>query len=145
MPTWLRRALYSSLGFLWLSGIVWLILHWFFARQTEFGPVFHPWQPGILLIHGVLALVATFLFGWIAGSHVGFNWRRGLQRISGVSLIVLLAVLALTGLGNYYLTWDAARGVNALVHEGAGLLAIVPALLHWAVAKRADSSSVAGG
>jgi hypothetical protein len=144
MPTWLRRSLYSSLGFLWLSGLAWLILHWFFARETEFGAAPHPWQPGILLIHGVLALVATFLFGWIAGSHVGFNWRRGLQRISGVTLIVLLAVLALTGLGNYYLTGDAARAANSLVHEGAGLLAIVPALLHWAVAKRADSSSVAG-
>jgi hypothetical protein len=54
----------------------------------------------------------------------------------------MLAVLALTGLGNYYLTWDAARAANSLVHEGAGLLAIVPALVHWAVAKRADSSSV---
>jgi Na+/H+ antiporter NhaC len=128
MPTWLRRSLYSSLGLLWLSGIVWLILHWFFARKTEFGT----------------AVAATFLFGWIAGSHVGFNWRRGLQRVSGVTLIVLLAVLALTGLGNYYLTWDAARTVNSLVHQGAGLLAIVPALVHWAVAKRTDSSSVGG-
>jgi hypothetical protein len=144
MPTWLRRSLYSSLGFLWLSGIAWLILHWFFGRETEFGPAPHPWQPGILLIHGVLAVAATFLFGWIAGSHVGFNWRRGLQRISGVTLIVLLAVLALTGLGNYYLTWDTARAANSLLHEGAGLLALVPALLHWAVAKRADSSSVGG-
>jgi len=31
------------------------------------------------------------------------------------------------------------------VHQGAGQLSIVPALLHSAVAKRADSSSVAGG
>jgi len=143
MPTWLRRSLYSSLSLLWLSGLAWLILHLFFARDTGLGLAPHPWQPGILLVHGVLALVATFLFGWIAGSHVGFNWRRGLQRVSGVTLIVLLALLALTGLGNYYLTWDAARAANSLVHEGAGLLAIVPALVHWAVAKRADSSSVA--
>ena len=144
MPTWLRRSLYSSLGLLWLSGLAWLILHWFFARETEFGAAPHPWQPGILVVHGVLAVVATFLFGWIAGSHVGFNWRRGLQRVSGVVLIVLLAVLALTGLGNYYLTWDSARAANSLVHEAAGLLAIVPALVHWAVAKRAKSSSVGG-
>ena len=136
MPTWLRRSLYSTLGLLWLSGLAWLILHWFFARETEFGAAPHPWQPGILVVHGVLAPLATFLFGWIAGSHVGFNWRRGLQRVSGVALIVLLAVLALTGLGNYYLTSDAARTVNSIVHEAAGLLAIVPALVHWAVARR---------
>lgn len=136
MPTWLRRCLYSSLGLLWLSGLAWLVLHFFFAPDTEFGAAPHPWQPSILLVHGVLAVAAIFLFGWIAGSHVGMHWRRGLQRVSGVTLIALLVVLALTGLGSYYLTWDAARGVNSLVHEIAGVLAIVPALAHWVVARR---------
>ena len=69
--------------------------------------------------------------------------RHHLYVFAGLALL-LLAVLALTGLGNYYLTWDAARAANSLVHQGAGLLAIVPALVHWVVAKRADSSSVAG-
>ena len=136
MPAWLRSVLYGSLGLLWLSGLSWLVLHLFFAQETEFGAAPHPWQPGILLVHGVLAVVATFLFGWIAGSHVGFNWHRGAQRISGITLIVLLAALALTGLGNYYLTGNTARAVNSIVHEAAGLLAIVPALVHWAVARR---------
>jgi hypothetical protein len=136
MPTWLRRVLYASLGLLWLSGLAWLVLHLFFARNTEFGTAPHPWQPGILMVHGVLAVLATFLFGWIVGSHVSLNWRRGAQRVSGVALIVLLAVLALTGLGSYYLTWDGARAVNSLVHEGAGLLTIIPALVHWATARR---------
>jgi hypothetical protein len=136
VPNWLRRCLYASLGLLWLSGLAWLILHWFFAREAEFGVAPHPWQPRILVIHGVLAVVATFLFGWIAGSHVGASWRRGAQRVSGVSLIALLVVLALTGLGSYYLTWDGARTANSLVHEIAGVLAIVPALVHWATARR---------
>ncbi len=88
------------------------------------------------MIHGVLAVVATFLFGWIAGSHVGARWRRGAQRVSGVSLIAVLIVLALTGLGSYYLTWDRARAVNSLVHEIPGALAIIPVLLHWAAVRR---------
>lgn len=136
MPTWLRRCLYSSLGLLWLSGIAWLILHWFFARDTGFGVTPHPWQPRLLLVHGVLAVAAIFLFGWIAGSHVGPHWERGVQRVSGISLIALLIVLALTGLGSYYLTLDSVRGVNSLVHEIAGVVAIVPALAHWVVARR---------
>jgi hypothetical protein len=141
MPTWLRSVLYGSLGLLWLSGLAWLALHLFFARETGFGLAPHPWQPGILLVHGVLAVVATFLFGWISGSHVGFNWNRGAQRVSGVLLIALLVVLALTGLGNYYLTSDSARSINSIVHEAAGLLAIVPALVHWAVARRRSAVS----
>jgi hypothetical protein len=141
VPNWLRRSLYSSLGLLWLSGLAWLILHWFFTREGEFGPAPHPWQPKILVIHGVLAVVATFLFGWIAGSHVGAGWRRGAQRISGVSLISLLILLALTGLGSYYLTWDRARSANALLHEIAGVLAVVPALVHWATGRRRNGVS----
>jgi uncharacterized membrane protein len=136
VPNWLRRSLYSSLGLLWLSGVAWLILHWFFAREAEFGVAPHPWQPKVLVVHGVLAAVATFLFGWIAGSHVGAGWRRGAQRVSGISLIVLLVLLALTGLGSYYLTGDRARDVNALAHEIAGLLALAPALVHWATGRR---------
>lgn len=141
MPNWLRRSLYASLSLLWLSGVAWLILHFFFAREAQFGSVPHPWQPKILVIHGVLAVVATFLFGWIAGSHVGGGWRRGAQRVSGVLLIALLIVLALTGLGSYYLTWDGARAANSLVHEIAGVLAIVPALVHWASGRRRNGVS----
>lgn len=136
MPTWLRRCLYSSLGLLWLTGLAWLILHLFFARDTGFGAAPHPWQPDLLLVHGVLAVAAIFLFGWIAGAHIGMHWQRRAQRVSGVSLSALLVVLALTGLGSYYLTSDSARGVNSLVHEIAGVLAIVPALAHWIGARR---------
>jgi hypothetical protein len=143
MPLWLRTVLYVSLGLLWLSGLAWLVLHLFFARDTGFGAATHPWQPGILVVHGVLAVVATFLFGWISGSHVGFNWRRGAQRISGVVLLVLLAALALTGLGSYYLTSDAARAINSILHESAGLLTIVPALVHW-LARAPKPPSIAG-
>jgi len=136
VPNWLRRSLYASLGLLWLSGLGWLILHWFFTRESEFGVAPHPWQPRILVIHGVLAVLATFLFGWISGSHVGASWRRGAQRVSGISLIALLVVLALTGLGSYYLTGDSTRAANSLMHEIAGLLAIIPALVHWATGRR---------
>jgi uncharacterized membrane protein len=136
VPNWLRRSLYASLGLLWLSGLAWLILHLYFQREAEFGVAPHPWQPRLLVIHGVLAVVATFLFGWISGSHVGASWRRGAQRVSGISLIALLAVLALTGLGSYYLTGDGARAANSLLHEIAGVLAIVPALVHWATVRR---------
>lgn len=131
MPNWLRRSLYASLGLLWLSGAAWIVLHLFFARETEFGVAPHPWQPRILVIHGVLAPIATFLFGWIACSHVGTSWGRGAHRVSGISLIALLAALMLTGLASYYLTRDGARAANGLVHEIAGVLAMVPALAHW--------------
>ena len=136
MKPWLRWSLYSSFGVLWLTGCAWLVLHYFFQRTTDFGTGPHPWQPGLLMIHGVLAAVAVFLFGWIAGSHIGGHWKRGVNRVSGILLIALIATLALTGLGGYYLTNESMRIGSAGFHEIAGILAAVPALLHWFVARR---------
>ena len=56
-------------------------------------------------------------------------------------MIMLLVVLALTGLGSYYLTWDGARTATSLVHEIAGVLASVPALVHWATGRRRNGVS----
>ena len=135
MKTWLSRSMYCSFGVLWLTGCAWLVLHYFFQRATDFGTGPHPWQPGVLAIHGIVAAAAVFLFGWIAGSHIGAHWKRNVNRVSGILLIAFFAALALTGLGSYYLTGESIRSGTAAVHEMAGLLAVAPALIHW-LAKR---------
>lgn len=137
MAAWFRNSLYSSLGLLWLTGCGWLVLHYFFQTPTDFGSAPHPLQPSLLVVHGMLALAAVFFFGWIAGSHIGEHWNRKVNRASGLTLISLIALLAFTGLGSYYLTSEALRSVTALVHEIAGVLAILPALLHWSRSRRA--------
>src|SRR5262245_45627271 len=103
MVTWLRRLVYAVFGALWLTGGVWLVLHFYFQRETEFGVEPHPWQPTLLMVHGLLALGAVFLFGWVAASHVDSYWSRKLNRITGILLITVVSVLALTGIANYYL------------------------------------------
>jgi len=129
--TWLRNSLYSTFGVLWLTGCVWLVLHFFFQTASDFGSAPHPLQQNLLLIHGVVAVVAVFFFGWMAGNHVEAHWRRGMNRNSGLTLITLVAVLALTGLGSYYLTTESLRTGTAFVHEVLGAVAILPALIHW--------------
>ena len=131
MSDWLRRCLYSTFGLLWLSGLLWLALHFFFQRVSDFGAAPNPWQPPLMAVHGVLAVIGIFLFGWIAGSHIGDHWQRRIRRITGLALIGLVAVLAATGLGSYYLTSETWRAITSAVHEGIGAVAIVPALVHW--------------
>jgi uncharacterized membrane protein AbrB (regulator of aidB expression) len=135
VSAWLRRSLYSSFGLLWLTGSAWLVLHFFFQGVTDFGPAPHPWEPRLVVMHGVLAVVAVFFFGWIAGAHISEHWKRGLRRVSGIALVVLIALLALTGLASYYVTFEPLRHGSSLLHEIAGALALVPALIHW-IAKR---------
>src|SRR5215471_18250269 len=103
MAPWLRRSIYAITAALWLTGCLWLLLHFFFQRETEFGSQQHPLQPTLLVVHGSLALVAVFLFGWISASHVGNSWGRRFNRTTGILLIVSMSVLTLTGFAGYYL------------------------------------------
>ena len=50
MSVGLRSAVMLTFGALWLSGCYWLVLHYFFAQPSEFGPLQHPWGPVILRI-----------------------------------------------------------------------------------------------
>lgn len=137
MKSWLVTSLYSILGLLFLSGAGWLILHWFFQVPTQFGSAPHPLQPGILIVHGVLGIVAVFLVGWVAGAHVVTNWARKVSRGSGIAMIATLAILTVTGFGIYYLTAELVARVDAFVHEIVGLAGILPALIHWLPNRRA--------
>jgi hypothetical protein len=141
LTAWLRRSVYSSFGLLWLTGCAWLVLHFFFQSATEFGSAPHPWEPRLMVVHGALAVAAIFLFGWISGAHIGVHWERGFKRVSGIVLIALVVLLSLTGLGSYYVTDDSLRESTALLHETAGAIALVPALVHW-VRKRLARPSI---
>lgn len=131
MSPWLRRAIYTTFGLLWLSGCAWLLLHLFFQSATDFGTAPHPWQPSLMVVHGVLAVAAIFFFGWIAGSHLGDHWPRGINRVSGIALIAFVTLLATTGVASYYVTMDSLRSVTTLLHEAGGVVAVTPAILHW--------------
>ncbi len=126
----LRRLIYASLGLLWLTGCAWLVLHVFFHRTTEFGTTPHPWQPRLLTLHGMVAVLAVFLFGWISSMHIGARWRRGTKRASGIVLLAVGAVLILAGFSNYYFTSESLLSGASVVHETLGVLAILPMLVH---------------
>ena len=131
MSAALRWTLYGvSIG-LWTSGCLWLVLHLYFQTATEFGSEPHAWEPPLLLVHGVLAVPALYLFGWISARHVLEGWRMARRRPSGGTIFLVLAVLVASGFGLYFLTGEAARSVVAFVHEALGVPAIAAALLHW--------------
>ena len=92
-----------------------------------------------MVAHGVLAVIAIFFFGWIAGTHISEHWKRGFRRVSGIALLVLIALLTLTGLASYYVTSEPLRQGASFLHETAGVSALVPALMHWLV-KRSNGT-----
>jgi len=79
----------------------------------------------------VLALAASFCFGWLAGSEGGESWWQRVDRGTGITFLGLLGVLTVTGICCYYVTAERARAGMALVHETLGAIVILPAIAYW--------------
>jgi len=126
----LRAAVLACGALLWLSGALWLVLHFAFAEQTAFGPLPNAWEPTVMRVHGGCAVGAIFLLGWITASHVVEGWARGRLRLSGLVLAGGAALLVITGYALYYTT-GLLHDLAARTHDWVGSLSILIALAHW--------------
>ena len=126
----LRALLIGVAALLWLSGALWLLAHFAFPAHNEFGALPNPWEAPLLKLHGVTAVAAVFLLGWIAAGHVPARWWAGNRRTSGLWLLGCAALLVLSGYALYYTTGALHTGAAAL-HEWLGLAALAAALGHW--------------
>lgn len=123
-------AVFATAALLWLSGVLWLVLHYAFPQTGPFGPLPNPWEAAVLRVHGVLAVGGVFLLGWITAAHVTERWRSASKRLSGLTLAAAAALLVVSGYALYYST-ASLHETAALVHEGLGVLALLAALGHW--------------
>jgi hypothetical protein len=130
MSAGLRAALFTSFGLLWLSGAVWLGVHFALEQPTPFGPLPNPWEPVLLKVHGLLAAAAVFLLGWVTADHLSVRRREGRKHRSGLVLAGTAALLALSGYALYYTT-GMVHEVAAGAHECLGVGSIAAALAHW--------------
>jgi len=119
-----------TFGSLWLGGAYWLALHFFFSKPSDFGALEHPWAPSVLKAHGWIAVASVFLLGWVTARHVSDRWSQSAKRTSGIAIVGVAAVLAVTGYALYYTT-DHLHDLAGLAHEVLGAGAILLALAHW--------------
>jgi hypothetical protein len=143
MPIRQRAAVFIVMGGLWASGCAWLLLDEFFLRPGQFGPSPHPWQPAILLAHGIVAILGMYLLGWVTARHVLRWWPGRLRRLSGATLSALLLLLVVSGFALFFLSDDRWQRVAALAHEALGLGVTVFGIQHWFFARRRDIRSAA--
>lgn len=125
-----RLAVYGvGLG-LWLTGILWLVFHYFMVQQTTFGPSAHPLEHWLLALHGLFGFATLWILGLLWGVHIVGGWKTGRRRVTGSVLFVILAELTITGYLLYYPPSDDALSVIALSHWGVGLAIPILFLLH---------------
>jgi hypothetical protein len=70
-----RRAGISAVGIgIWLTGVLWLVLHYFVAYPGRFGPARSPLEPWSLTLHGAFGFAAIWIFGLLRDVHVQTRW-----------------------------------------------------------------------
>jgi hypothetical protein len=132
-----RLTIYLIVGALWLSGCLWLGLDQFFSEASQFGTTPNFLQPPLLLLHGILALLGLYLFGYLSAHHIVRWWLSGLRRLSGGSLATILGVLTLSGFGLFFVSDDQWQHIFVDTHDVLGIAVTAFALQHWLFARRA--------
>jgi hypothetical protein len=127
---------YIVLGSLWFSGCLWLLLDQFFSSAGQFGRTPHPWEPPILMIHGIVALVTMYVLGWVSARHILRWWPGRLRRLSGGTLAAFLALLVLSGFALFFVSDDRWQILAARSHDILGLAVTAFAIQHWFFARR---------
>ena len=126
---WHQAAVYGATAALALSGIIWLVLHYFLAAPGEYGPPIHPLEPWMLRLHGAAVMAALIIYGSLLPGHI----RRALSirrnTALGIGLIALMLLLTVTGYLLYYAGDENARPLISATHWLVGLA--MPALLVW--------------
>ena len=130
MSRTLRAVVLILCALLWLSGTLWLVLHLAFPERTAFGPLPNPWEPQLLRVHGLLAVGAVFLLGWITADHTLVRWGSGRNRSSGLTLAASAVLLAASGYALYY-SVGPLHELAAQTHRWLGVLSVAAALVHW--------------
>ena len=130
LPRGIRATLYGVAALLWVSGAVWLVLHYVFPQSTTFGPVPNPWEAPLMRVHGLIAVCAVFLLGWMMAAHVTARWASERNRRSGLVLAGAALLLISSGYALYYTT-GAPHDAAAIAHQAVGVLSPAAALAHW--------------
>lgn len=136
LERWLRLSIYASGLLLLLSGVAWLVLHYFMRPVNEFGDAIHPLEPWTMKFHGAAAMIVLFLIGSVLHLHIRRAIRAGRNLVMGWSLIMTLSFLIVTGYGLYYVAGESDRPLWSMLHWIVGGVAALVFATHVLVGRR---------
>jgi hypothetical protein len=128
---WHQGAVYGVTAVLAVSGIIWLVAHYFLSVTGEYGPQIHPLEPWMLKVHGAAAMAGLIVYGSLLPVHVRRAWSIRRNIALGIGLVAAMLLLTVTGYLLYYAGGEDTRPVISAAHWILGLA--VPALLAWHV------------
>lgn len=121
LPRWLRWTLYLTTAVLFVTGVLWLAVH-FGLKQGGANDLPHPAEPWILRAHGLAMMVGLFVYGSLLRAHMVNAWKLRRNRNTGLLVVTVLAVLTITGYMLYYVGGETTRPIISIVHWAIGLV-----------------------
>lgn len=128
---WHQGTVYGVTAVLAVSGIIWLVAHYFLSLDGEYGPQIHPLEPWMLKVHGAAAMAGLIVYGSLLPVHVRRAWSIRRNIALGIGLVAVMLLLAVTGNLLYYAGGEDTRPIISAAHWILGLA--VPVLLAWHV------------
>ena len=126
-----RRFLLLTCAGLAVTGLAWT---WIDLRHG-FGPLddasLQAARAWLGRTHGAFAMLGLAAFGSVAATHVSCNWSAGSRRGSGMALVAMCCMLAVSAYFLYYGSDDTLRAASAWAHIAAGIAATAAFALHW--------------
>lgn len=126
-----RIWFYGSFSLLFLSGLLWILIHYFVPYRSDWGETTHPIESWILKIHGAVAMIALIVLGTLIPLHIKKGWLGKVNLQTGVTLIGVNLILILTGYALYYTGMERIRNFSSWTHSVLGIL--LPAVIFWHV------------
>lgn len=131
-PKWFTKNIINSIfvtsavtGTLLFPTILVLKLDWNFPWRLP-----NEYRDGIVILHVLFGFIVFTLLGALASVHMRLGFRKKKKIISGVSLIGLISLLGISGLGILYFGDEQFSTYSSLTHLILGFLLIMFYLGH---------------
>ena len=136
-----RRLIYVIGIGVWVTGVLWLLLHHFFMQSGEFGMAPNPVEPWSLRVHAAFAFGTIWLLGLLSAVHIQKGWNSRRKRYSGVALVSIFVVLILSGYLLYYVGEERTRALLSAIHWLIGIVAPLAYVAHRLVRRQAPATT----
>jgi hypothetical protein len=132
MKSWEAWTIRMGFGLVCASGVVYGVMKYFLTGTNSDSRLGHPWQPGVLAAHVLVAPVAVFAIGLLLRSHALAQLQRGQRegRGTGLALTVIGMPLVFSGYLVQVLTGEALRKGTGWIHATLGLVFALAFFLH---------------
>jgi hypothetical protein len=127
----------GSFLLLLLSGVLWLLFHYFSAVPGELAEARHPLEAWWLRLHGAAAMGFLIVLGTVLPVHARRAWNLRRNRWTGAVVLCAIAAMLITGYALYYAGSEELRPWISGSHWAIGLIAAPALVLHGFIGKQA--------